>query len=163
METARLISERDIVPNRAAGYQYAGGQPKNQQWVSPTLNTTADGSLYVTVHDMAKWDQFLANREFLRSASREAMWSPVELNDGKTYPYGMGWALGPVNGHKCLSHGGAWQGFTTHVFRFVDDGLTVIVLTNRSGCNPGRVGQIVAGHYVSALAPAKPNSSGASK
>ena len=35
------------------------GVLKNQEWVSPTLNTTADGSLYFTVEDIAKWDEAL--------------------------------------------------------------------------------------------------------
>lgn len=45
MRTTRIISQADIVPNRAAGYQLVNGQIKNQDWVAPTLNTTADGSL----------------------------------------------------------------------------------------------------------------------
>ena len=44
----RIISEADIIPNRAAGYRLVKGQLKNQEWVSPTLNTTADGALYFT-------------------------------------------------------------------------------------------------------------------
>ena len=46
MATTRIISEADIVPNRAAGYRLVKGELKNQEWVAPTLNTTADGSLY---------------------------------------------------------------------------------------------------------------------
>src|SRR6185312_10726698 len=46
MRTARIISEEDIVPGRAAGYRLDNGTLKNQEWVSPMLNTTADGSLY---------------------------------------------------------------------------------------------------------------------
>jgi CubicO group peptidase (beta-lactamase class C family) len=45
MTTARIISEKDIVPNRAAGYVLQNGEIKNQAWVSPSMNTTADGSL----------------------------------------------------------------------------------------------------------------------
>jgi CubicO group peptidase (beta-lactamase class C family) len=59
MDTARMISEEDIIPNRAAGYRLVKGEWKNQEWVSPSLNTTADGSLYLTVLDMAKWDAAL--------------------------------------------------------------------------------------------------------
>ncbi len=51
----RIISEADIVPNRAAGYRLVESQLKNQEWVSPSLNTTADGALYLTVNDLAKW------------------------------------------------------------------------------------------------------------
>ncbi|PYP99407.1 MAG: hypothetical protein DMF82_24930, partial [Acidobacteria bacterium] len=43
MKTARIISEEDIVPHRAAGYRLVGGELKNQEWVAPKLNTTADG------------------------------------------------------------------------------------------------------------------------
>ena len=53
MKTARIISEADIIPNRAAGYELVDGQLKNQEWVSPTLNTTADGSLYLSATDYA--------------------------------------------------------------------------------------------------------------
>src|SRR2546425_1429373 len=59
MTTARIISEADIIPNRAAGYRLVKGELKNQDWVSPSLNTTADGALYLTVYDMAKWDEAL--------------------------------------------------------------------------------------------------------
>ena len=54
MSTARVISEADIVPHRAAGYRLLDGELKNQEWVSPSLNTTADGSLYMTVLDLAR-------------------------------------------------------------------------------------------------------------
>ena len=45
MTSTRVINEADIIPHRAAGYRLVGGQLKNQEWVSPTVNTTADGSL----------------------------------------------------------------------------------------------------------------------
>ena len=53
MKTTRVISEADIVLHRAAGYRLVKGEVKNQEWVSPTLNTTADGSLYFSLRDMA--------------------------------------------------------------------------------------------------------------
>ncbi|RZA22607.1 MAG: class A beta-lactamase-related serine hydrolase, partial [Lysobacteraceae bacterium] len=53
----RVISEADIVPHRAAGYEWKGGAYQNQSWVAPRLNTTADGSLYLTARDLARWDQ----------------------------------------------------------------------------------------------------------
>ena len=55
----RIMSEADIIPNRAAGYRLVKGELKNQEWVSPTLNTTADGSLYFSILDLAKWDAAL--------------------------------------------------------------------------------------------------------
>ena len=49
MTSTRVISEADIVPNRAAGYQLVRGALKNQDWVSPSLNTMADGALYFNI------------------------------------------------------------------------------------------------------------------
>jgi CubicO group peptidase (beta-lactamase class C family) len=144
MTTARIISESDIVPNRAAGYRVANGQLKNQDWVSPSLNTTADGALYLTIYDMAKWDAALYTEKLLKKSSLEQMWTAVKLNDGKTHPYGFGWALGQVRGHRVIEHGGAWQGFKAQISRYVDDKLTVIVLANQIRTNQSKLAHGVA-------------------
>jgi CubicO group peptidase (beta-lactamase class C family) len=153
METARVITEEDIVPNRAAGYRREKGVIKNQEWVSPTLNTTADGALYLTALDMARWDAALYGERLLKRASLEQMWTPVRLNDGKTEPYGFGWRVGEVRGQRIIEHGGAWQGFTSYIARYVGQRLTVIVFTNLAGARPGRVAYGVAGLYDPRLAP----------
>jgi CubicO group peptidase (beta-lactamase class C family) len=156
MTTARIISEADIVPNRAAGYTLVKGEWKNQRWVSPTLNTTADGALYLTVYDMAKWDAALYTERLLPKASLEQMWTPVKLNDGKTQSYGFGWAFGEVRGHHIIEHGGAWQGFKSHIARYVDDKLTVIVFANLAQANPTKIAHGVAAIYNAELAPIPP-------
>lgn len=153
MTTARIISEADIVPNRAAGYQLVKGELKNQNWVSPTLNTTADGALYLTVCDMAKWDAALYTEKLVKKESLAAMWTPVKLNDGKNEKYGFGWALGEVRGHRRIEHGGTWQGFRSYITRYVDDKLTVIVFANLRQANPSRIAQRVAGVYNGELLP----------
>ena len=56
MNATRVIDESSIIPNRAAGYLFAKGEIENQSWVSPHWNTLADGALYSTAADMAKWD-----------------------------------------------------------------------------------------------------------
>jgi len=156
MTTARIISEADIVPNRAAGYRLVKGELKNQDWVSPTLNTTADGALYLTVYDMAKWDAALYTEKLLKNSSLEQMWTPVTLNNGKTSPYGFGWSLGEVRAHHIIEHGGAWQGFKSHIARYVDDKLTVIVFANLIQANPGRIAHGVAAIFNPELAPIPP-------
>src|SRR5579862_8164798 len=109
MSATRIISEADIVPNRASGYELVKGKIKNQEWVSATLNTTADGALYTNVVDLGKWDAALYTEKLLKRGSFEQMWTPVKLKDGKTYPYGFGWFLGEANGHRLIEHDGAWQ------------------------------------------------------
>ena len=144
MTTARVISEADIVPNRAAGYRIVNRELKNQDWVSPSLNTTADGALYLTIYDMAKWDAALYTEKLLKKSSLEQMWTPVKLNNGKTHPYGFGWALGEVRGRRLIEHGGAWQGFKAHISRYVDDKMTVILFANQIRANQTKLAHGVA-------------------
>jgi len=152
MTTARVISEEDIVPHRAAGYRLVKGQLKNQSWVSPSLNTTADGALYLTVYDMAKWDAALYTEKLLKRSSLEQMWTPVKLNNGTTLPYGFGWGVGSVGGHRVVEHGGAWQGFKAQISRYVNDKLTIVVFANSSRTNQGKIAHDIAAIYNPALA-----------
>ena len=149
MSTTRVISEADIVPNRSAGYRLVKGQIKNQEWVSPTLNTTADGALYFSVLDLAKWDAALYTDKLLKRSSLDQMWTVTPLKNGKPNSghYGFGWFIEIQRGHKLIEHGGAWQGFETQISRYVDDGLTIIVLTNLEGADPGHVAQGIANIY----------------
>ena len=158
MTTTRIISEEDIVPNRAAGYRLVKGAIKNQEWVAPSLNTTADGALYFTVLDLAKWDAALYTEKLIKRSSLNEMWTPVKLNDGKTSPYGFGWRVHDMNGHKLIEHGGSWQGFTTGISRYVDDKLTVVALCNLDSqhARPEDIIHGVAGIYVPAHTPPPP-------
>jgi D-alanyl-D-alanine carboxypeptidase len=151
MSTARIISESDIVPNRAAGYQLVNGILKNQAWVSPAMNTTADGSLYLTVLDMAKWDAALYGERILKKSSLDAMWTPVKLINGTSPKYGFGWSLDEVRGHRLIEHGGAWQGFKSHIARYVDDRVTVVVFANLAQANTSKMAHEIAEFYIPGL------------
>ncbi len=159
MTSTRLISDRDIIPNRAAGYEMDDGQLKNQEWVSPTFNSTADGTLYFNVLDLAKWDGALSGAQLLKQSSLDRIWTVYPLNDGKPNPagYGFGWMIGTQNDHKRIEHGGAWQGFTCRISRYPDDNLTVVLLTNLDAVhsNLGAIAHVVAGLADPPLLPAK--------
>ncbi|MGB6876278.1 MAG: serine hydrolase domain-containing protein [Candidatus Acidiferrales bacterium] len=153
----RIISETDIIPNRASGYQLVKSEWKNQDWVSPTLNTTADGSLYFTTLDLAKWDASLYTDKLLKRSSLDQMWTIQKLNNGQPNKgdYGFAWFIHSMNGHRLIEHGGAWQGFTDSICRYVDDKLTVIVLTNLDSAHsdPDKIAHQVAAFYNPALKP----------
>ncbi|MGA2191611.1 MAG: serine hydrolase domain-containing protein, partial [Steroidobacteraceae bacterium] len=92
MSTTRIINEADIIPNRSAGYRLVKGRLQNQEWVSPTVNTTADGSLYFSILDLAKWDAALYTDSPLQQSSLQQMWTIAKLRDGKPNAghYGFG-------------------------------------------------------------------------
>jgi CubicO group peptidase (beta-lactamase class C family) len=151
METTRIISEADIIPNRSAGYRLVKGELKNQEWVAPLVNTTADGSLYFSILDLAKWDAALYTEKLLKKSSLQLMWTPVKLKDGTPNKegYGFGWFMEERQGHHVITHDGAWQGFKSDISRYVDDGLTVVVLANLAEADPSKISKGVAEVYLS--------------
>jgi CubicO group peptidase (beta-lactamase class C family) len=150
MQSTRIISEADLVPYRAAGYRLMKDQLKNQEWVAPMVNTTADGSLYFSILDLAKWDAALYTEKLLKQSSLDQMWTVAKLKNGEPNKgaYGFGWFIEQRNGHRCIHHDGAWQGFETAIDRYVDDQLTVVALANLAGSKPGEITQHVAEMYL---------------
>ena len=157
MTSTKVISEEDIVPNRAAGYRLVNGELKNQEWVAPLFNTTADGALYFNVLDLSKWDAALYTEKLIKKSSLDQMWTPVKLNDGKVNEegYGFAWSVHSMNGHRMIEHGGSWQGFHGQIVRYVDDKLTIVVLCNldSSHSDVASIAHHVAGLYEPALMP----------
>ena len=88
---------------------------------------------------------------------RNARRTVEKLSDGKPNKanYGFAWEINNVNGHRVIEHGGAWQGFTTYIARYVDDRLTVVALTNLDSghSNPKKITSGVAAIYNPALKP----------
>lgn len=107
----------------------------------------------MTAHDLALWNIALYSDVPLSAAIRNAMWTPVNRNNGSSAPYGFGWQLAPQNGHRTIEHSGHWHGFSSQITRSVDDHLTVIVLTNLNSANLTRIAHHVAGQYEPALMP----------
>ncbi len=138
MQSARIISEADIVEGRAAGYRRLGGALKNQEWVAPTLNTTADGSLYLSIADLLAWDRGLRAGAILKPQSWAQIYAPAHLASGKTYPYGFGWEVDSARGAPWYHHSGSWQGFRTYNSRYLADDLGIVVLCNLAEAEPAR-------------------------
>ena len=151
MTTARVISEADIVPHRAAGYRLANGVLQNQEWVAPQLNTTADGSLYLSLQDLIAWDRGLRAGVVLKPESWRLVFEPVRLNSGRRHPYGFGWDVERFGGQQVQRHGGSWQGFKTYIARYLGDGITVIALANLSQAQPERIVNAIAEHLIPKL------------
>lgn len=119
---------RYIIKNRATGYEWRDNQLIGRDY--DLTDIFAAGAIVSTVMDLAKWEMALRNDSLLKKESKTAAWTPVLFNDGKPYPYGFGWRFSEIRGHKLIAHSGQTAGFGASLSRFVDDDLTVIVLTN---------------------------------
>jgi CubicO group peptidase (beta-lactamase class C family) len=131
MRTARVFSQADIIPNRVGLYGLVGGQWKNApDWWSQSIRQGAAGGLWMSVLDLAKWDAALNTNRILNRTALETMWTPLPLDDGSAYPGGMGWFIAKANGHRVVFHTNGGPGSSAVISRYLDDGLTIIVMTN---------------------------------
>ncbi len=152
---ATLIYEKGVntVPRRAYGYTLEGGRFVETDQ-SATSATQGDGGLYSNLDDLAKWDEALDRNSLLNTARMRAGLTPVRLSGGgqphwpsapgddnlapgKPVSYGFGWFLDPFEGHERMWHFGSTIGFRTAIERFPKEGLTVVVLCNRTDLDPG--------------------------
>lgn len=154
MTETRRNSLSEIIPYRASGYVWTDGKLRNSPFVEPTLYDNGDDGLVSSVVDLARWDAALDTDNLLKADSQKQMYAPVSFPDGSNSGYGLGWSLGTVNGHRLVYHSGGRPDTSTFIARFLDDHLTIIVLTNKSGAGPSRIARHLAGLYNPALTPA---------
>lgn len=132
MLSTRVNDLRVIIQKRAQGYSWREGNWYHGQPVSPTQPWAA-GALISTVSDMVRWDSALSASRLLKSASWQRMWIPTRLADGSLKNYGFAWRVDTIDGHRRIAHDGGIDGFSSYLARWIDDRLTVIVLTNLEG------------------------------
>ena len=136
----------------AVGYmlQKDGRAPKEAPFLPPALWDNADGGLVSTVEDMAKWDHALFAGTVVSKSSIEEMYTRTKLNDGMMQDYGYGMILNVLGKHRIVGHGGSRPGVATNFTRWLDDGISVVVLCNAQlGANdPYEIARSIAKLYV---------------
>lgn len=140
---------QDVVLHRAAPYD---GDSKtrtfrNTGYMSPTLFVNGSGGLLSTVLDLARWDAALYGDRIVKQSTLRQMWQRTTLPDGTVKNYGFGHDVEEFQGRPWIGHSGALPGYETHIGRFVDDKLTVILLTNRIGTGARELAGLVAEVY----------------
>ena len=150
MNSTFPTNTRASVPNRATGYTDNDAPRPADDW----LALRPSGAFLSTVLDMAKWDAMLDTDRILTASTRRDMWTPVALSNGTTHPYGFGWQIDAVNGHKRVHHSGGMTGFRTNFSRFLDDRLTIIVLMNLDDVDIDAIVHGLARIHLAASSPA---------
>jgi CubicO group peptidase (beta-lactamase class C family) len=132
-------STNEAIPNYAFGYTYSDSLKQYMLPDSlPALDFVyyldgiqGDGIVNSTTGDLLKWDRALKNNILLSKVAQKEMFSPQALMDtfAKTY-YGYGVAVGKNELGNFITHSGGWPGYFTNLVRYLDDDVTIIVLSN---------------------------------
>lgn len=157
MSDTRIVSLAEIIPGRAAGYHWRDGSFRNGDFVTESVLSYGGGGIVSTAEDMAKWAAAFESETLLKKSTIAQAWTPANLVNGKDAPYGLGWSIDAMNGHRGFGHGGGHvTGFSSYLLVYPDDRLAVVVLANVRGARLGRLAQQIAGMYAPALAPKPP-------
>ncbi len=123
--------QETIVGERAVGYTLRGDHLVHAQY-HDTSAVVGLGGFYSTVEDMYAFNRaldtdFLVSRKYL-----DRIFKPYvhigSVQDG--IMYGYGWATITLAGRTVKKHIGGIDGFSTAMYRFVDDGSFIAVLSN---------------------------------
>jgi len=124
MSETSLATLEDVVPNRAVGYvkNSLGVFKTNAYYLIPDI---AAAGIQVTAGDLLKFDRALTEGKLLSPAILERMTVPfLEKN------WGIVWRLADIDGRKIAYHGGETGGVSAMFRRYLEDDLTLIVLSN---------------------------------
>ncbi|HEY3939314.1 MAG TPA: serine hydrolase domain-containing protein [Bryobacteraceae bacterium] len=154
-DTLAYVAGKNTVPHRAYGHEKEGDRfiPADQSSTSATLG---DGGVYSNLTDLAKWDLALENHTLLSENEMRPALTPVRLADGskprwpaqpgednldpnQPVSYGFGWFLNPYQGHARMWHSGTTTGFRTVIERFTTEGLTIVILCNRTDLDASKL------------------------
>jgi CubicO group peptidase (beta-lactamase class C family) len=125
MTTATINSRSTPV-----GYVRENGRLVPASFVSPTLNRLADGGLCLSLLDFIRWEAALSGDWSTRVGE---MFIGTKLITGEQSGYGLGWFLSPSERGWVAEHDGSWQGFSTAMIRYLDEGLSAVVLADLGG------------------------------
>ncbi len=148
MKNSGMTDYYPIIPNRASGYMHRNGMLVN---ADAMYAVRPSGGFLSTGNDMILWDKVLREKNIiLKKESWESLWQPFiktsNKPESKAY-YGFGWITDERNGHKVIEHGGANVGFRSHYSRFVNDDLSIIIMTNTEEANPGAIVRALVAYY----------------
>ncbi len=137
MNESGYDNHRDILKNRATGYEKRGGKFINSNYLDMSIPYAA-GSIYSTVEDLYKWDQALYTNTILTKEYMDMYFKPYIPAFGNSH-YAYGWGVGynkigkSTDSIYTIGHGGGINGFNTNISRVPSDKSLIVLLNNTGG------------------------------
>ena len=88
------------------------------------------GNMYSTVEDLYRWDRALDTEQLVKKEGLDRIFKGYIDMQGMG-DYGYGWLIRDTELGKEIFHTGGTLGFSANIARYIDEDLTVIVLTNK--------------------------------
>ncbi len=112
------------IPNQAEGYAVSD-QGDFEPSTLPSV-IVGDGNIFSSIADLARYDQALRNGDLVDPETLQLAFTPGALDDGESFPYGLGWEVS----EDYVEHSGSWYGTSTFYRHYTEMPVTIIVLSN---------------------------------
>jgi hypothetical protein len=150
----------EIVEDRATAY---GSQANGQFRTNASFTSVVgNGGLLSTVGDWLIWNENLDNPRVGGHAMVDELETRGQLNDGLVIEYAKGLIVTDYRGVREISHGGSTAGYQTFLARWPDERLSVAVMCNTSGTNPGGYAHQIADLFLAGKLKERPTVKAAS-
>lgn len=126
-DTGILFGNEDVIYDATAYDGYLEVIPVDDEIL--LRNIYGAGNIYSTVEDLYRWDRGLKTEKLVKEETLNEIFTKYEEFPNAGY-YGYGWVITDTGLGQMIWHDGATLGFSANVARFVDDDLTIIILTN---------------------------------
>lgn len=136
MNSTYYDHNQSIICKRATGYICKDKDKKIHANYIDMSFPHAAGALASTVDNLYKWDQALKEATILSKKSRDSLFRIQGSSNEHKINYGYGFFIGPNNfeldqaRETIVGHSGTIDGFRAASFRYVDNDLTIIILSN---------------------------------
>lgn len=114
---------KEVIENMATGYYLNGERLIHCNYIHIDL-IWSSGAMYSTIEDLLVWDRALSSEGLLSGKSLEKMNTPYKSH------YGYGVAVSDKGQKKLVHHDGGCEGFLAEIHRYVDNDVTIVILSN---------------------------------
>ena len=115
------------------------GRPTEKEWDinAPYWHLKGNGGILSTTEELYKWSLALLTNTILSNAAKEKYYHPqLRVNENNNPYYAYGWDVMKTKRNTILvQHNGSNGIFYADFKRFIDEGITIIMLSNKSHPN----------------------------
>jgi CubicO group peptidase (beta-lactamase class C family) len=112
------------------------GKPTDKEWdkTAPYWHLLGNGGILSTTEDMYKWHKALLSEQILSKEAKKKLYHPkIRTEENYNTIYAYGWDVSQTNRKtNRVWHNGTNNIFYADFMRYIDDGVTLIMLSNKS-------------------------------
>lgn len=144
---SRPSFDKDLI---AVGYRESErwGKPTEKEWAgdAPYLHLKGNGGILSTTEDLLKWDRALSTESILsKEAKRKYYFPELRKNETGRAHYAYGWDVTKTDRNTTrVWHNGSNRVFFADFYRFIDEGVTIVLMTNSWQSSFNSTGRVIS-------------------